>query len=58
MTIFIAFFMPETKNVPIEEMVLVWKGHWFWGRFIADEDIHFGSNAVEMSNGKQKDTGV
>lgn len=51
MTIFVAFFLPETKNVPIEEMVLVWKRHWFWGRFIRDEDVHVGS--LEMSNGKK-----
>lgn len=42
MTVFIAFFLPETKNVPIEEMVLAWKKHWFWGRFIADHDVHVG----------------
>lgn len=52
MTIFVAFFLPETKGVPIEEMVLVWKGHWFWGRFIADDDIHVGST-LEMTNGKK-----
>ncbi|KAJ0971880.1 hypothetical protein J5N97_019839 [Dioscorea zingiberensis] len=40
MTIFIALFLPETKNVPIEEMILVWKRHWFWSRFITEEDIH------------------
>ncbi|KAJ3696064.1 hypothetical protein LUZ60_001441 [Juncus effusus] len=56
MTIFIAFFLPETKNVPIEEMVLVWKGHWFWGKYIADEDVHVGR--VEMSNGKAKDSAI
>ncbi|PKU75988.1 sugar transport protein MST6-like [Dendrobium catenatum] len=37
MTTFIFFFFPETKNVPIEEMVIVWKKHWFWGKFIPDE---------------------
>ncbi|KAL5199156.1 hypothetical protein ABZP36_002668 [Zizania latifolia] len=47
MTLFIAFFLPETKNVPIEEMVLVWKSHWYWGRFIRDEDVHVGAD-VEM----------
>ncbi|XP_008812644.2 sugar transport protein MST3-like [Phoenix dactylifera] len=52
MTTFVALFLPETKNVPIEEMVLVWKSHWFWGNFIADEDIHVGN--VEMGNGKSK----
>nr|CAD1841223.1 unnamed protein product [Ananas comosus var. bracteatus] len=30
MTTFIALFLPETKNVPIEEMLLVWRAHWFW----------------------------
>ncbi|KAJ0974876.1 hypothetical protein J5N97_016841 [Dioscorea zingiberensis] len=47
MTLFIYFFLPETKNVPIEEMILVWKKHWFWGKYISDEDIHIGKN-VEM----------
>ena len=52
MTTFIAFFLPETKNVPIEEMVLVWKNHWFWGRFIDDSEVHVGS--VEMNNSGKK----
>ncbi|KAG1347179.1 Sugar transport protein MST3 [Cocos nucifera] len=49
MTIFVALYLPETKNVPIEEMILVWKAHWFWGKFIADEDIHVGN--IEMRGG-------
>lgn len=57
MTTFIAFFLPETKNVPIEEMILVWKAHWFWGRYIADSDIHVGKN-YEMANGKAKNANV
>ncbi|KAF7846975.1 hypothetical protein BT93_L3521 [Corymbia citriodora subsp. variegata] len=39
MTIFIFFFLPETKNVPIEEMNRVWKAHWFWGKYIPDEEV-------------------
>ncbi|KAM1302034.1 hypothetical protein ACFX2H_012999 [Malus domestica] len=39
MTIFIAVFLPETKNVPIEEMNIVWKAHWFWGKYIPDEVV-------------------
>ncbi|XP_042486542.1 sugar transport protein 10-like [Macadamia integrifolia] len=42
MTIFIYFFMPETKNVPIEEISRVWKQHWFWGKYIPDEAITGG----------------
>ncbi|KAI8565671.1 hypothetical protein RHMOL_Rhmol03G0278600 [Rhododendron molle] len=30
MTIFVYVFLPETKGVPIEEMIFVWKKHWFW----------------------------
>ncbi|PKA45697.1 Sugar carrier protein C [Apostasia shenzhenica] len=52
MTLFVAFFLPETKNIPIEEMVLVWKAHWFWGRFISDGDVHVGAT-FEMADGKK-----
>ncbi|XP_028758972.1 sugar transport protein 10-like [Neltuma alba] len=38
MTIFIALLFPETKNVPIEEMNNVWKSHWFWRKFVPNED--------------------
>lgn len=30
MTVFVYVFLPETKGVPIEEMVLLWRKHWFW----------------------------
>ncbi|KAM0949919.1 putative sugar/inositol transporter, major facilitator, sugar transporter [Dioscorea sansibarensis] len=42
MTIFVGVFLPETKNVPMDEMVFVWKHHWFWGRFVNDDDVRFG----------------
>ncbi|CAL9080440.1 unnamed protein product [Musa textilis] len=58
MTIFIYLFLPETKNVPIEEMILVWRSHWFWGKFIADEDVHVGKAETEMSNGKPKSDAI
>ncbi|KAI9080506.1 hypothetical protein K1719_037472 [Acacia pycnantha] len=34
MTIFIFFFLPETKGMPIEEMSNVWKSHWFWKKYV------------------------
>ncbi|KAL8467872.1 hypothetical protein ACS0TY_031206 [Phlomoides rotata] len=50
MTIFIYLFLPETKNVPIEEMTVVWKKHWYWSRFLKDVDYPHGSIEMEGSD--------
>ncbi|KAK7311626.1 hypothetical protein RJT34_09883 [Clitoria ternatea] len=34
MTLFIIFFLPETKGIPLESMYIIWGKHWFWRRFI------------------------
>ncbi|XP_058728332.1 sugar transport protein 10-like [Vicia villosa] len=44
MTVFIAVLLPETKNVPIEEMNRVWKSHWFWTKFVPDQVVVGGNN--------------
>ncbi|KAL9355585.1 hypothetical protein Peur_053555 [Populus x canadensis] len=38
MSMFVYYFLPETKGIPIEEMGQVWKTHWFWSRYVTDED--------------------
>ncbi|OMP08708.1 Sugar/inositol transporter [Corchorus olitorius] len=39
MGLFTWFLLPETKGVPVDCMVeKVWKQHWFWKRFMNDED--------------------
>ncbi|KAJ7973608.1 putative Sugar transporter [Quillaja saponaria] len=48
MTVFIYLLLPETKNVPIEEMNSVWMAHWFWGRYIPDEAVASSSSNVEL----------
>ncbi|KAJ8772326.1 hypothetical protein K2173_027503 [Erythroxylum novogranatense] len=41
MTAFVHLFLPETKNIPIEKMDVVWREHWFWKTIVGDcdEDI-------------------
>ncbi|GAB2271230.1 Sugar transport protein 5 [Dionaea muscipula] len=37
MTMYIALFMPETKGIPLDSMDVVWKQHWYWHRFMKQE---------------------
>ncbi|OVA08573.1 Sugar/inositol transporter [Macleaya cordata] len=37
MTLFIFFLLPETKQVPIEEISLLWQDHWFWKRIVGGD---------------------
>ncbi|KAK4431682.1 Hexose carrier protein HEX6 [Sesamum alatum] len=40
MTGFVYFLLPETKNVPIEKMNIIWTKHYFWKNFISDGQEH------------------
>ncbi|KAF8090137.1 hypothetical protein N665_0485s0012 [Sinapis alba] len=44
MTIFVYFLLPETKGVPIEEMTLLWKKHWFWKKVLPATNHEAESN--------------
>ncbi|KAF5742233.1 hexose transporter 1 [Tripterygium wilfordii] len=51
MSIFVFFFLPETKGIPIEEMTRVWKTHWYWSRFVNDDD--YPNGGLEMRKGAE-----
>ncbi|KAJ0975233.1 hypothetical protein J5N97_017198 [Dioscorea zingiberensis] len=39
MSLIMLFFLPETKNIPVEEMTnRVWKNHWYWKRYMDDDE--------------------
>ncbi|ERN00171.1 hexose carrier protein HEX6 isoform X1 [Amborella trichopoda] len=44
MTSFVYLFLPETKNVPIEQMGSVWREHWFWGKMVKESK----AGAIEL----------
>ncbi|KAJ7516656.1 hypothetical protein O6H91_22G066400 [Diphasiastrum complanatum] len=42
MSVFVFFLLPETKNVPIEEMIIEWRKHWYWKRIVPAIDTEDG----------------
>ncbi|KAK9276014.1 hypothetical protein L1049_005545 [Liquidambar formosana] len=58
MSFFIYYFLPETKGVPIEEMNQVWKNHWYWYKFVLDDDVPPQKKSIEMGQGGQGDKNV
>ena len=49
MTVFVYIFLPETKGVPIEEMVLLWSKHRFWKNVMPEMPIEDGWGPGEDS---------
>jgi hypothetical protein len=44
MSSFIFFLLPETKQVPIEEVYLLWQTHWFWKNIVGGEGEQAGDS--------------
>ncbi|PKU87728.1 hexose carrier protein HEX6-like [Dendrobium catenatum] len=34
MTVFVFLFLPETTGMPLERIGRVWRGHWYWKKFV------------------------
>ncbi|KAJ0965875.1 hypothetical protein J5N97_027013 [Dioscorea zingiberensis] len=53
MTLFVFVLLPETKGVPIEEMILLWRKHWFWKKVmppIQEETETSRGTGIQMAN--------
>ncbi|KAG8389041.1 hypothetical protein BUALT_Bualt02G0188100 [Buddleja alternifolia] len=37
MMVYCYSFMPETKNIPIEEITQVWREHWYWRMYMIND---------------------
>ncbi|MCO5609462.1 hypothetical protein L7F22_063688 [Adiantum nelumboides] len=48
MSLFVLSFLPETKNVPIEEMTFQWRSHWFWKKVVPSEADQTQLNKLEL----------
>ncbi|KAL3535707.1 hypothetical protein ACH5RR_004168 [Cinchona calisaya] len=42
MSCFVYFLLPETKQIPIEEIYLLWQKHWFWKSYCSPDDNENG----------------
>ncbi|GAA0187397.1 secondary carrier transporter [Lithospermum erythrorhizon] len=48
MSCFIYFLLPETKQVPIEEIYLLFQEHWFWKRYCEPEEKDLKKTANQV----------
>ncbi|RLN41645.1 hexose carrier protein HEX6-like [Panicum miliaceum] len=49
MTLFVYFFLPETKQLPMEQMEQVWRRHWFWKRIVGEEEEEREARSIALS---------
>ncbi|KAG5593109.1 hypothetical protein H5410_043623 [Solanum commersonii] len=55
MTIFIYFFLPETKGIPIDDMGAIWSEHWYWRRYVTIQKDDDTKKSTENKSQSQVD---
>lgn len=55
---FTFFFLPETKGVPIDQMVNVWRAHWFWRSFVGTDNQDSNLSSLEMKPSASADAAM
>eukprot|EP00897_Mesotaenium_endlicherianum_P000951 jgi/Mesen1/10857/ME000093S10369 len=58
MTLAVYFFLPETKNIPIEDIFLAFKAHWFWRKYVGDAHLLPGPLYAAVSPPADGNSGV
>lgn len=55
MTLFIYFFLPETKGIPIDDMGAIWSKHWYWKKYVTIEKNDDTKKSTENNSQSQVD---
>lgn len=55
MTVFVVFLVPETRAVPVEDVMTVFHSHWLWKRMLT-ADSHTATSTPDRDSGEFKES--
>ncbi|XP_042400024.1 sugar transport protein 14-like [Zingiber officinale] len=55
MSLFIILLLPETKQVPIEEMAELWERHWYWKRIVLKDPKRKENQSLSLEQGRPQE---
>uniref|UniRef100_A0A0A9DP77 Uncharacterized protein n=1 Tax=Arundo donax TaxID=35708 RepID=A0A0A9DP77_ARUDO len=57
MSVFVVLLLPETKQVPIEEIWMLFDKHWYWKRIVR-KDPKYQGNLGQRRQQQQQEMGA